>query len=134
MFVTMFLACINLSSGEMEFCNAGHNPPMLGNDFLEMETNAPIGLWPGLEFIGEHVDSIKGKPLFVYSDGLNEAENQQQEQFGDDHLLDILRTMKSDTEQHIIEFLTQEVERHRNGAAPNDDLTMMGLKLTDEEK
>ena len=134
MFVTMFLACINLSSGEMDFCNAGHNPPMLGNDFLEMETNAPIGLWPGLEFIGEHVDSIKGKPLFVYSDGLNEAENQQQEQFGDDHLLDILRTMKSDTEQHIIEFLTQEVERHRNGAAPNDDLTMMGLKLTDEEK
>ena len=130
MFVTMFLALINLETGRMDFCNAGHNPPMLGNEFLEMETNAPIGLWPGLEYVGESVESIKQKPLFVYSDGLNEAENKEQVQFGDDRLADILRHMQSENAQHVIEYLTTEIEKHRNGAAPNDDLTMMEVRIS----
>ena len=130
MFVTMFLALINLETGRMDFCNAGHNPPLLGKEFLEMETNAPIGLWPELEYVGESIENIKNKPLFVYSDGLNEAENLNQEQFGEDHLTEILRHMQSDKAQHVIEFLTNEVEKHRNGAAPNDDLTMMEVKIS----
>ena len=129
MFVTMFLALINLKTGCMEFCNAGHNPPLLGGEFLQMETNAPIGLWPGLEFVGEQVDNIKGKALFVYSDGLNEAENSRQEQFGDDRLLAILRSLQSIDAKHLIEYLTSEVEKHRGGAAPNDDLTMMEVRI-----
>jgi serine phosphatase RsbU (regulator of sigma subunit) len=96
---------------------------------MEMETNAPIGLWPDLDFVGEHVDNIKGHPLFIYSDGLNEAENRQQEQFGDERLLQILRDNHFDSAQQVIEFLCNEVEAHRNGAAPNDDLTMMTLKV-----
>ena len=130
MFVTMFLALIDLKTGRMDFCNAGHNPPLLGQEFLEMQTNAPIGLWPELEYVGETVENIKNKPLFVYSDGLNEAENLDQEQFGDDHLADILRSMQSDSAQHVIEYLRSEVEKHRNGAAPNDDLTMMEVKIS----
>ncbi len=134
MFVTMFLALINLETGTMDFCNAGHNPPVLGNKFMEIETNAPIGLWPGLEFVGEHVDNIKGKSLFLYSDGLNEAENKEQVQFGDDHLLQILDTMHFDNARQLIEYMKEAVEKHRNGASPNDDLTMMELKFdkTDE--
>lgn len=130
MFVTMFLARIDLKTGRMDFCNAGHNPPLLGQEFLKMETNAPIGLWPEMQYVGETVENIKNKPLFVYSDGLNEAENLNQEQFGDDHLADILRSMQSEKAQHVIEYLTREVERHRNGAAPNDDLTMMEVKIS----
>ena len=131
MFVTMFIGRITLSTGQLDFCNAGHNPPLLGHDFLEMqETNAPIGLWPGLEFVGEKVDNIKGKLLFVYSDGLNEAENQEQQQFGDDRLVEIVRNMTTEPVQTIIEHLTAEVENHRNGAAPNDDLTMMGMRIS----
>ena len=129
MFVTMFLAYIDLKTGRMDFCNAGHNPPVLDGKFMEMESNAPIGLWPELEFVGEHVDNIKGHPLFIYSDGLNEAENRQQEQFGDDRLLQILHNTHFDNAQQVIEYLRDEVEKHRNGAAPNDDLTMMTLKL-----
>jgi serine phosphatase RsbU (regulator of sigma subunit) len=134
MFVTMFLALINLETGAMDFCNAGHNPPVLGDKFMEIETNAPIGLWPGLEFVGEHVDNIKGKSLFLYSDGLNEAENKEQVQFGDDHLLQILDTMHFDNARQLIEYMREAVEKHRNGASPNDDLTMMELKFdkTDE--
>lgn len=129
MFVTMFLALINLETGSMDFCNAGHNPPVLGDKFMEIETNAPIGLWPGLEFVGEHIENIEGKSLFLYSDGLNEAENKDQEQFGDDHLLSILHTMHFNNARQLIEYMKDAVEKHRNGASPNDDLTMMELKF-----
>lgn len=129
MFVTMFLALINLETGSMDFCNAGHNPPVLGDKFMEIETNAPIGLWPGLDFVGEHIENIEGKSLFLYSDGLNEAENKDQEQFGDDHLLSILHTMHFNNARQLIEYMKDAVEKHRNGASPNDDLTMMELKF-----
>ena len=133
MFVTMFIGQLNLITGLFHFCNAGHNPPVIGGDeqhgsFLEMEPNAPIGLWPGLEFIGEEIKSIKGRPLFIYSDGLNEAENMKQEQFGDDHMLDILRHTKFNDARHVVELMEAEVKRHRDGAEPNDDMTIMCIK------
>ena len=129
MFVTMFIAYIDLVTGRMDFCNAGHNPPVLDGKFMEIESNAPIGLWPELEFVGEHIENIKGQPLLIYSDGLNEAENHQQEQFGDDRLLQILQNNHFDSAQQVIEYLCDAVEKHRNGAVPNDDLTMMTLKI-----
>lgn len=138
MFVTFFLGLVDLKTGHLDFCNAGHNPPVLGSDkcctdetcnFLEMIPNAPIGLFPGLEYEGEEVDNIKGCSLFIYTDGLNEAENRQQEQFGDDRLLDILRTSRSENAQQLVEMLAAEVEQHRDGAEPNDDLTMMCIRI-----
>ena len=134
MFVTFWLGLVDLATGHLDFCNAGHNPPIIGDgenggEFLDMIPNAPIGLLPGLEYEGEEIDSIKGRPLFIYTDGLNEAENPEQEQFGDDHLLDILRSTHFDNTQQVIETLKTEVEKHRNGAEPNDDLTMMCLRV-----
>ena len=132
MFVTMFIGLVNMVTGHLDFCNAGHNPPVLkdGSDisFIEMLPNAPIGLWPGLEFEGEEIDTIKGKSLFIYTDGLNEAENRQQEQFGDNRLLDILSNMHFESACHVINHLQEEVAKFRDGAEPNDDLTMMCLK------
>jgi serine phosphatase RsbU (regulator of sigma subunit)/tetratricopeptide (TPR) repeat protein len=135
MFVTFFLGLIDLNSGHLSFCNAGHNPPVIGGspshgDFLQMESNAPFGLWPGLEYIGEEIDNIKGRPLFIYTDGLNEAENPHQQQFGDERLLSILRNTHFESSQQVIETLAAEVERHRNGAEPNDDLTMMCIRVS----
>ena len=129
MFVTMFLAYIDLKTGRMDFCNAGHNPPVFNGQFMQMEPNAPIGLWPELEYVGECVETIKGQPLFIYSDGLNEAENRQQEQFGDERLLQVLESTHFDTAQQVIESLCSQVEAHRDGAVPNDDLTMMALRV-----
>jgi serine phosphatase RsbU (regulator of sigma subunit) len=135
MFVTMFLGLADLSTGHLEFCNAGHNPPLLKDEngqwkFLEMLPNAPIGMWPGLQFKEEHVDSIKGMPLLVYTDGLNEAEDRHQKQFGDDRLIDILNHSAFKNAKEVIDKLMAEVSLHRNGAAPNDDLTMMCLKIS----
>ena len=135
MFVTMFIGLVDLKTGHLSFCNAGHNPPVIGGgeshgDFLEMLTNFPIGVLPDLEFQGEEISSIKGRPLFIYTDGLNEAENKEHDQFGDDHLLDILRNTHFDSARQVIETLAAEVEHHRGGADPNDDLTMMCLRVS----
>ena len=133
MFVTMFIGLVDLATGHLHFCNAGHNPPVLLKDgeatFLEMEPNAPIGLWPGLEYEGEQLESIMNEPLFIYTDGLNEAENRQQEQFSDERLLELLQQTTFESCQQTIEMLKAEVEKHRDGADPNDDLTMLCVKI-----
>ena len=134
MFVTMFICRLDMKLNLFEYCNAGHNPPVIGNadgqlSFLELEANAPLGLWPGLAFVGESIDYFKDRLLFLYTDGLNEAEDTEQKQFGEDRLLDILHQTHTNSAKQIIEALTQEVDRHRNGAKPNDDLTMMCVKL-----
>ena len=131
MFVTMFMGLINLKTGRMDYCNAGHNPPIYGfpPKFMEIESNAPIGLWPGLEFVGETIEDIRGIPLFIYSDGLNEAENKEQVQFGDDRILEILNDQSLDNAKRVVLRLMDEVNKHRNGADPNDDLTMMCLLI-----
>ncbi len=143
MFVTMFIGKVDLRTGPLDFCNGGHNPPVLIHDihaaggegteasceFLEMIPNAPIGLWPELEYEGEEVADISGKPIFVYTDGLNEAENRQQEQFTDERLLDILAHTTFESSEQTVELLHAEVEKHRDGAEPNDDLTMLCLMV-----
>ena len=130
-----FLGLLDLQTGHLSFCNAGHNPPVLGGgdnggDFIDMLPNAPIGLWPGLKYEGEEIESIKGSTLFIYTDGLNEAEDRQQQQFGDDRLLSILRNITFDTSRQVIETFAAEVGKHRNGAEPNDDLTMMCIHMS----
>ena len=94
MFVTMFIAVADLATGKLDFCNAGHNPPIIHDGketrFMDMLTNAPIGLWPNLDFDGETLEDIRGRKLFLYTDGLNEAEDGQQMQFGDDRVIEII--------------------------------------------
>ena len=137
MFVTLFIGLVDLNTGHLSFCNAGHNPPVIGGgqhhgEFLQMLPNCPIGVLPGLEFQGEEIDSIKGRPLFIYTDGLNEAENREHGQFGDDHLLDILRNTHFDTARQVVETMAARVEEHRDGAEPNDDLTMMCIRISQD--
>jgi serine phosphatase RsbU (regulator of sigma subunit) len=135
MFITMFIGMLDMQTGHLDFCNAGHNSPVIGGgsnhgDFLKMESNAPIGLWQGLKYVGEQIDTIKGRALFIYTDGLNEAENEKQEQFGEKRLIDSLRNTRYDTAQQVVEMMMAEVEKYRNGAEVNDDLTMMCLKVS----
>ena len=134
MFVTFFLGLLDLRTGHLDYCNAGHNPPVIdiGNsrcDFLEVNRNVPIGLMPGMPYEGGEISSIKGRPLLIYTDGLNEAENKDRQLLGDDRLLEILRKTDYHDPRQLIESLTAEVEKHRDGAEPNDDLTMMVICL-----
>ena len=83
-----------------------------------------------MDYEGEEIASIKGRALFVYTDGLNEAEDLGQRQFGDERLLDVLRHTHFDSAQQVVETLHDKVEEHRNGAEPNDDLTMLCLRVS----
>ena len=129
----MFIGMLDLNNGHLDFCNAGHNPPVLDGQFVDMESNAPLGLWEGLEYVGESLDDITGKQLFIYSDGLNEAENMDQDQYSDDRLLTFLRTRTDMYPQQLIDELKKDVESHVNGADPSDDMTMLCLRKKKNE-
>ena len=129
MFVTMFIGLANLATGKLNYCNCGHNPPIYDDEFLNVIPNAPIGLWPELEYEGQEIADVRNRPFFIYTDGLNEAEDRHQHQFGDERLMSFLKNGHFDNARHVIESIVDEVEKHRNGAEPNDDLTMLCLKF-----
>jgi len=130
MFVTMFIGKLDLKSGHFDYCNCGHNAPVIDGQFLNMQyANQPLGIMEDMPFNGESIDHIFGKQLMIYTDGLNEAENQQQELLGNDRLLELMAEAKSLTSRQVIEKLMNAVEEHRAGANPNDDLTLMCLSI-----
>ena len=129
MFVTMFICMYDLKQRRIEYCNAGHNPPIIGNAhcaFLDVkETNAPLGLWPDLEYAGEEMDLPSGSMMLLYTDGLNEAENCRQEQYGEDRIIELLTSLSAGSCRDVVEALKADVDRFRDGAEQNDDLTLL---------
>ena len=121
---------IDLRKGQMEFCNCGHNAPILDGKFLEAkDTNQPLGLWESKSFNGEVIEDILDKQLLLYTDGLNEAENQQQERLGDERLLELMQDSTHISSEEVITKLKAAVINHRAGAEPNDDLTLLCLSI-----
>jgi serine phosphatase RsbU (regulator of sigma subunit) len=130
MFVTMFIGLLHLGTGRLDFCNCGHNPPIIDGQFLPVQyDNQPIGLWEDDPFYGETIDDIRGRQLLIYTDGLNEAENQQKELLGNNRLLELMADTANLDSRQVIDMLKAAVEQHRAGADPNDDLTLMCLRL-----
>ena len=131
MFVTMFIGMADLKTGRLDFCNCGHNPPLVDGQFLKMEfDNQPLGLWEDDPFYGETIEDIWNRQLLIYTDGLNEAENPKQELFGNQRLVELMAGKQGLSSKEVIALLQSAVEKHREGTAPNDDLTLMCLKLT----
>ena len=128
MFVTMFMGLLHLDTGRLDYCNCGHNPPVIDGQFLKMQyDNQPLGLWEDDPFEGESIDDIRGKQLLVYTDGLNEAENKQMELLGNKRLLELMADTQDLDSHQMIDMLKSAVEAHRNGAEPNDDLTLLAI-------
>lgn len=130
MFVTMFIGCADLRTGHLDYCNCGHNVPFFDGQLMTTQnTNFPIGVLEGVSFVGESIDDIRDHQLLLYTDGLNEAENPQHELFGDERILNLLSGKQTADSEEIVQMLQEAVERHRDGAAPNDDLTLLCLKV-----
>ena len=136
MFVTMFIGLIDLQTGHFDYCNAGHNAPVLirrpqaphpDATFMEMESNVPIGLWPDFRFEGEHIDNIANTPLFIYTDGLNEAEDEAQQQYGDDRLIESLRSQPFTTAREAINRAYAKARQFVGQAEQSDDVTSLCL-------
>ena len=146
-FVTMFIGIIDLKTGNLDYCNCGHNPPIYGErrkhttqtvfSFLDVESNVPIGLWADYSFIGGHLSDIRGSLLFVYTDGVNEAENHSQEQFGEKRMLRVLRESTQPfgertpkTRSHfLIEEMKCALDAFVDGAEQSDDFTMLCVSI-----
>ena len=146
-FVTMFIGIIDLKTGSLDYCNCGHNSPVYGERrmhtsqtifrFLDVESNVPIGLWPDYTFVGGHLSDIRGNSLFVYTDGVNEAENRMQEQFGEKRMLRVLRESTQPfgertpkTRSHfLIDEMKCALDAFVDGAEQSDDLTMFCVSI-----
>jgi len=138
-FVTMFIAAIDLGTGVMEYCNCGHNQPVLlmaGKEpqFLDCVPNTAVGIMTGFEFEGQQVKDMHEKVLFLYTDGLNEAENAAHEQFGNERMLAELGFVPFLDSLTTVNRLSAAVAAHVAGAEPSDDLTMLCLKLKSNNK
>ena len=130
MFVTMFIGMVDLQTGRLDFCNCGHNPPVLDGQFIHIENdNQALGLWEDAPFCGESISDIRGRQLLLYTDGLNEAENMSKELMGEDRILELMADTAQLSPQEVVDMLKEKVEAHRSGAEPNDDLTLMCLKI-----
>lgn len=135
MFVTMFIGQIDLKDGVLRYCNCGHNPPVTVRkdgkaEFIPVKyTNRPLGVWEEGGFQGETLGCIRGELLLCYTDGLNEAENMKQELLGNDTVIRLMTECARMSAEEVIRKLELEVERHRAGAIPNDDLTLLCLRL-----
>jgi sigma-B regulation protein RsbU (phosphoserine phosphatase) len=126
MFVTFFCGVLDLEAGHLHYCNAGHNPPMILTDAIRMlpvEPNLPLGIVKGSDFVEQETDFKYDDALFLYTDGLSEAENVFQEQFGEARIKKVLHGKKH-SEEHM-KNIEQQVTLFVGEAPQSDDLTML---------
>ena len=126
MFVTFFCGVLDMASGHLCYCNAGHNPPLVYIDklqFLPAQPNLPLGIMPGMTFVEQETDLSSNDALYLYTDGLTEAENLAHEQFGETRMMDVLRTHRN--AQDDLEAMQKAVAGFVGDADPSDDLTML---------
>ena len=135
MFVTAFIGVLDLLSGKLEYCNCGHNPPVLFKSpsaapaFLEDKPNTPLGAVPEWEYKGNVISDFHGKALFVYTDGLTEAENAGHEEFGDDRMMKELGSKAFVDAGTTVKRMQKAVGQHVHDAPASDDLTMLCIRL-----
>ena len=134
MFVTLFTAIIELSTGEMTFVNAGHNPPFVRRDkkfsSLGVAQSPIFGTIPGLKFPSKKIQLNDGDSIFMYTDGVTEAMDDKRELFGERRLQRVLDKL-SDAEvaEKILAAVNGAVKDFVGDAQQSDDITMLALVL-----
>ena len=133
MFCTAFLGILDLKTGKLNYCNAGHNAPLMmdtkGNvSAMPIVPNLPLGLFSGYPYEGQETVVDKQMKLFLFTDGVNEAENNEKILFGDDRLTALLERISALEPSEIIDETFAEVQHHADGAEQSDDITIMCIK------
>lgn len=135
MFCTAFLGILDLKTGHLQFCNAGHNAPLIADPAgnvtpLKVIPNLPLGVFEGFPYESQETVIEKQAVLYLFTDGVNEAENTNKEQFGDDAVVALLQKSASLDTDEIINITFELIRHHANGAEQSDDITVMCLKYT----
>jgi sigma-B regulation protein RsbU (phosphoserine phosphatase) len=135
MFVTFFLGVLDLQTGQLHYCNAGHDwPYIVGNGITELKSdpNLPVGTFSDTVYCLEEYRMPEGTILFMYTDGLTEAQDSQNNLFGDQRIVDVLQTGGSCKE--IIAKMTEAVHKFVGDAEQSDDLTMLAIQYKSTTK
>ena len=133
MFVTVFYAIYNVKTGEVNYCNAGHNPPYIlrKDGKLERLPNSDscmLGVFDFFEFTDAYVKLDEGDMLMMYTDGVDEACNAQNEEFTDERLEQVLKACQGVSCQETIDKVLACVKEFTGNASQSDDITMMTVK------
>ena len=137
MFCTAFLGILDLKSGELDYCNAGHNAPLIidhkGNVVsMNVEPNLALGLFEGFPYTGQQLQLDKGTMLYLFTDGVSEAENHDKKLFGDEQVVAMLKENASLEPGAIIDKTFAKVKLHAAGAEQSDDITVMCVKYCND--
>ena len=133
MFVTVFYGIYDLLTGHITFTNAGHNPPYIlkangSVEALQAPCNLVLGAVPGIPFTCNTLELEPGDTLFMYTDGVTEAENKNHDQFGESRLEEALAECKGADSKHIVDTVNAKVKEFINGAAQSDDITQLVIR------
>ena len=132
MFITFFIGVLDTTTGVLEYCNAGHNTPARSVDGLWQKItvfpNIPIGIERGYTYRAQSVTLQYNEVLFLYTDGLTEAENNRHEQFREERMLSALADMKCSSPRKIVDTMHENVDAFVAGAPQSDDLTMLAIR------
>lgn len=130
MFVTAFIGCLDRKTGTFDFCNAGHNPPILVRPDgtvapLEVRRNLAMGALGGYDYHPQSMQLAPGAKILLYTDGITEAMSAHGEQFGMERLLDFARRHAAESPHQIVDALVRAVDTFAHGAPQSDDITTL---------
>lgn len=132
MFVTLWVGVMDLTTGEMNYVSAGHNPPVLLREnqstFLENKPGLVLGGMEGMKYKEHSMKLEKGDIMCLYTDGVTEAEDAKHTLFGNDRLLACCENRSDDTAEEIIRNIKNSVDVFIDGNSQFDDMTMLCFK------
>lgn len=134
MFVTLFVGVLDLPTGHLHYCNAGHDAPLLvGNEIheLQCDSNIPVGFMPSWKYTLQETLIPQGTTIFLFTDGLTEAMNINYEQFQMERVNEVAARALAQQQlepKQIISMMTDAVHQFVGDAEPSDDLTMMAIQ------
>lgn len=133
MFVTAWLGILDLQTGHLQYVNAGHNPPAIRKaggrfELLKSRVNLVLAGMDGIRYRSAEMTLALGDEIYLYTDGITEAKNREQELFGDERLLQSLNQMQELTVEERCMQVKKDVESFVADAPQFDDMTMLCVK------
>ena len=134
MFVTLFVGVLDLPTGLLHYCNAGHDAPLLvgaGVGELPCDSNIPVGFRPKWQFSLQEAQIYSGTTIFLFTDGLTEAMDANKAQFKMERVTEVATLALDNRQQEphqLITRMTEAVHQFVGDAEQSDDLTMMGIQ------
>lgn len=138
MFITFFVGCLDLYSGELRFCSAGHDKPFVVNKEISLlpgKANLPLAVFPDTKFEEQTCKLEPGTLLLLYTDGLTEAKNVDRKEFGRPRIQAFLERFASNEDQslyNLVSSLSEETHAFAGKAPQSDDLTLMAIRFCPE--